>query len=85
MALQFGSQFAWWYLSAKQKRVLEEQRRAGKFGGETAKGAGLAPYYWPQEHGEEKAMIVGQHVVEDAVENWRAEANAIVADFVRTR
>lgn len=85
MALQFGSRFAWWYLSARQKRVLEEQRKAGKFGGETAKGVGLAPYYWAQEHGEEKATIVAQHVVEEAVEGWRAKANAIVADFVRTR
>jgi len=83
MAIQIGSQFAWWYLSAKQKRVLEEQRRAGKFGGETAKGVGLAPYYWPQEHGEPKAMIVAQHVVENAIEGWRARANAIVADFIR--
>ena len=83
MALQFGSQFAWWYLSAKQKGVLEEQRKAGKFGGETAKGVGLAPYYWAQEHGEEKAMIVAQHVVEKAVEGWRTQANAIVTDFIR--
>lgn len=85
MALQFGSQFVWWYLSAKQKKILEEQRKAGKFGGETAKGVGLAPYYWPQEHGEPKASIEAQHVVEEAVEGWRVEANAIVADFVRIR
>lgn len=82
MALQLGSQFAWWYLSAKQKRVLEEQRAAGKFGGETAKGAGLAPYYWAQEHGEPKASIGAQHVIKEAVEGWRAQANAIVADFI---
>lgn len=85
MALQFGSQFAWWYLSAKKKRILEEQRRAGRFGGDAAKGAGLAPYYWAQEHGEPKASIEAQNVVDKAVKGWRAEANAIVADFVRTR
>lgn len=85
MALQFGSQFAWWYLSAKKKRVLEEQRQAGRFGGETAKGVGLAPYYWAQEHGEDEASIEAQHVVDKAVKGWRAEANAIVASFVRAR
>ena len=85
MTLQFGSKFAWWYLSAKQKRVLEEQRKAGKFGGETAKGVGLAPYYWAQEHGEPKASIEAQHIVGDAVKGWRAQANAIVADFIGTR
>ena len=83
MALQFGSQFAWWYLSAKKKRVLEEQRKAGKFGGDSAKGAGLAPYYWAQEHGEEKASIVKQEIVDKAVKGWRPQANAIVADFIK--
>ena len=83
--MMIGSQFAWWYLSTKQKRILKEQRKAGKFGGETAKGVGLAPYYWAQEHGEPKAMIKAQHIVGKAVEGWRVKANAIVADFVRTR
>jgi len=77
-----GSAFAWWYLSAKQKKVLEEQRQAGRFGGESAKGVGKAPYYWAQEHGEPKAMIVAQHPVADAIEEWNIEANAIVSNFI---
>lgn len=77
-----GSQFAWWYLSKKQKQVLEEQRQAGRFGGESAKGVGKAPYFWAQEYGEEGAMIVGQGVVTEAVEEWRAEANTIVSSFI---
>lgn len=43
------STFAWWYLSKKQKKALQEQRRAGKFGGETGIGAFRAPYFWLQE------------------------------------
>ena len=76
------SAFAWWYLSKKQKQVLDEQRKAGRFGGETAKGAGLAPYFWAQEYGEPKAMILAQHVVTEAVEQWRPEANELVRSFI---
>lgn len=76
------SAFAWWYLSKKQKQILEEQRQAGRFGGETAKGVGKAPYYWLQEYGEPKAMIVPQGVVGKAVEQWRPEADGIVRSFL---
>ena len=76
------SAFAWWYLSKKQKQILEEQRQAGRFGGESAKGVGKAPYYWAQEHGEPKAMIQAQHVVAEAVEQWRPEAYDIVRSFI---
>ncbi len=77
-----GSVFAWWYLSKKQKRVLEEQRGAGRFGGETAKGVGKAPYFWPQERGEPKAAIRAQNVVAEAEEQWRPEADDIVRSFL---
>jgi hypothetical protein len=79
-----GSAFAWWYLSKKQKQILEEQRQAGRFGGESAKGVGKAPYFWAQEYGEPKAMIEAQGVVTEAVEDWRMEANEIVASFIRS-
>lgn len=85
MAVQIGSQFAWWYLSTKQKKVLEEQRQAGRFGGETAKGVGKAPYFWAQEHGEPKAMIPAQHAAAGAVEQWRPEADNIVRSFIGGR
>lgn len=80
-----GSAFAWWYLSKKQKQVLEQRRQMGEFGGESAKGVGKAPYFWAQEYGEEKAMIVAQGVVTEATEQWLIEANEIVSNFVGTR
>ena len=76
------SAFAWWYLSKKQKQVLEEQRQAGRFGGESAKGVGKAPYFWAQEYGEPKAAIEAQGVVTKAVEEWLVEANQITASFI---
>ena len=79
------SAFAWWYLSKKQKQVLEEQRQAGRFGGESAKGAGKAPYFWAQEYGEPKAAIEAQGVVTKAVDEWLVEANQIAASFVGSR
>jgi hypothetical protein len=82
---KIGSQFAWWYLSKKQKQVLEQKRQAGEYGGESAKGVGKAPYFWAQEYGEPKAMIQAQGVVGEAVEEWRLEANEIVNNFIGTR
>lgn len=78
-----GSAFAWWYLSKKQKQVLEEERKMGRFGGETAKGVGRAPYYWPQEHGEPRAGIKAQHVVQAAVLSWQGRVSSIVREFMR--
>lgn len=76
-----NSAFAWWYLSHLQKRSLEQERRAGRFGGQTAKGVGRAPYYWAQEHGEPRAAIVGKHYVQDAIRRWRLKAPSIVREF----
>lgn len=83
MAAASGSQYAWWLLSRKQKAALEQERRGGRFGGETAKAVGKAPYYWAQEYGEPKAAIVGQHLVEAAFRRWKADAPGIVRSFMR--
>ena len=82
MAFSHGAAFAWWYLSKKQKQALEEARKAGRFGGESAKAAGRAPYYWAQEHGEPKAAIIGQRLVEAAVRQWRMRSADIVKAFL---
>lgn len=78
MKLKFGSAFAWWFLSRKQKQVLQEQREAGKFGGQNAAGVGRAPYFWSQEEGNEAASIKPHHHVENAWDRYRARARAII-------
>lgn len=57
---------AWWYLSRRQKEILQREREAGDYGGERAAAAGRAPYFWAQEHGEPRAAIRGKHITEGA-------------------
>lgn len=44
----FRSELAWWYLTADQRRLLRDERLAGKYGGAPA---GHAFYGWLQETG----------------------------------
>lgn len=74
-----GSQYAWWLLSRKQKAALERERAAGRFGGETAKAVGKAPYFWAQEYGEPKAAIAAKRYVAEAFNRWRGRARGIMA------
>ena len=74
-----GSQYAWWLLSRKQKAALEQERMGGRFGGESAKGVGKAPYYWAQEYGEPKAAIKAKGYVRDAFNRWKARAGGVMA------
>lgn len=79
------SPYAWWFLSSKQKKALETERRGGRFGGETAKAVSQAPYYWAQEYGEPLAAIKGQGYVGDAFSRWRARAGNILSDHFKGR
>lgn len=81
--LKGGSRYAWWLLSHKQKQKLEQEREAGRFGGETAKAADKAPYYWAQEHGEPKAAIGAKGYVRDAFNRWRGKTPGIVRAHLR--
>lgn len=74
-----GSQYAWWLLSRKQKAALEQERVAGRFGGETAKAVGKAPYFWAQEYGEPKAAIAAKRYVADAFGRWKGRAGGIMS------
>jgi hypothetical protein len=64
--LEAGGVFhAWWSLSRRQKEVLEQQRAAGKFGGQPPK----APYWAAQEEGNAAALITPQYYVK---RSWEA-------------
>jgi len=72
----------WKPIPDKYKRLLEQGRRAGMFGG---KGPNYANYMWTQNYGSTKADIVGRHFIEAGVQNFRVRAGDIVDDFVRRR
>jgi hypothetical protein len=79
-----GSQYAWWFLSRKQKAALEQERAGGRFGGETAKAVAKAPYFWAQEYGEPRAAIAAKRYVKDAFNRWKGRARGIMsAHFAR--
>ena len=77
------SKYAWFYLSRFQKELLQAQRRAGRFGGETSIGVGKAPYFWVQEGstpegriGASKANVKPTFFVRDGIQRsegaiWR--------------
>lgn len=77
------SNMAWWLLTRTQKRVLQEQRLAGRFGGQTGAGAGRAPYVWPHEEGSPAAGIAGRGFIEAGTLAWEQEVPRIIARFYR--
>jgi len=74
--------YAWWNLSKKQKRELQAERLAGRFGGRRGVGAGRAPYYWVQEYGSEEAAVEGQHFVELSWRAFLGRANREIQDYM---
>ncbi|HLC30326.1 MAG TPA: hypothetical protein VJM51_06060 [Dehalococcoidia bacterium] len=42
---------AWWSLPRPAKKLLQQLREGGQYGGETAAGVGKAPYFYVQEAG----------------------------------
>ncbi len=84
MALKFGSAYAWWNLTHKQKRILQEQRELGKFGGQNAAGAGRAPYFWAQEEGNTAANIHPHRHVEKAWVRFQSRVQAIMSEYFGT-
>lgn len=83
--VKIGSQYAWWFLSRKQKKALRLKRAGGEFGGESAKGVGKAPYFWAQEYGEPKAAIAAKRYVKDAFNRWRSKAGSIMSAHLAGR
>jgi len=73
-----NSSMAWWNLTPRQKRLLQEQRLAGEFGGKTAAGVGNAPYFWAQEYGNAAANIVAQGFATKAWESFKARSDDIL-------
>ena len=72
MAQGGGPEKAWWNLPPGLKRILQKERLAGRYGGESGVGAGKAPYFWAQERGKDSASITGQWF---ALESWLALRN----------
>jgi hypothetical protein len=79
-----GSIYAWWNLSKKQKKLLNEMRdNAGMFGGTP----GRAPYFWIQEGthnpaGAKGSGITPTHFVENTLNDIQESiADAIIAAF----
>jgi len=55
--------WAWWKLPQSMKDLLQSKRQQSMFGGESAVGAGRAPYFWAQDFGSEAASIRPQNIV----------------------
>jgi len=78
------SQFAWWMLSRFQKQVLQQQRLAGRFGGESAAGVGRVPYVWGHEQGNPAANIRGRRFIENGTAKWRQRVPSIINEWYRS-
>lgn len=78
---EFDASWAWWYLSNKQKKVLAQQRRGGRFGGMPGK----APYYWLQEFGDEKAHVRPQAFMAFAVAALLQQQGGIIGRYLHAR
>ena len=81
------SRYAWWLLSLEARRVLQQERLAGKFGGESGVGAGRSPYFYVQEGSDlfpgsrdsaEKAGIKPKMFYALSLEQWREKARVYV-------
>ncbi len=74
--------FAWWYLSSKEKEVLQQQREAGRFGGETTYAVERSPYIWSHDMGNAKANIRGRGFINEGIASWRKNVNDYVREYM---
>lgn len=58
---------AWKKLSPQAKKLLQQMRQSGMFGGVP----GTAPYWHSQEVGNAKAEIKAKHYIQQAVARWQ--------------
>lgn len=65
----------WWGMSSANKRLLEQGRRAGLFGG---RGPDYANYLWVQDKGNARARITAKPFIDIGVGMWRESAPDIV-------
>lgn len=83
-----ASRYAWWALPRFLKDRLQQERLAGRYGGETSVGVGRSPYLYPQDGSaylgggasSARANITPTHFVETAVRLWRT----LVSQYVRS-
>lgn len=77
-----GGTYAWWNLNKRQKRALQAERLAGRFGGRRGVGAGRAPYFWVQEYGSEEAAVVAQHFAEISWQAFLRRSDRVIRDYM---
>ncbi len=86
------SRYAWWLLSLEARRVLQEERMAGRFGGESGVGAERSPYFYVQEGSSlfpgsrasaDKAGIRPKMFYALSLEQWRDKAHIYVQAVLR--
>ena len=83
------SRLAWWVLSGEAKATLQQEREAGRFGGETGVGAGRSPYLWVQDGttpgglaGAAKASIQPQEFLRTAMEAFSRHIPEYVRELI---
>jgi len=74
--------FAWWYLSVKEKAALLEERKAGRFGGETTYTVERSPYIWSQNEGNAKAGIQARGFISDGIARWRKNTDEYIQQYL---
>ena len=84
------SPLAWKLLSEAGKELLQREREAGRFGGESGVGAGRSPYMWVQDASTEggaagaaKAGINPQRFLEIALEAFSRHVPEYVREIMR--
>ena len=79
------SPYAWRMLSETQKKVLQQERLSGRFGGESAAGVGRVPYMWGHEQGNASATIQARHFIEKGLARWRSRVSGLIGEWYRAR
>jgi len=69
---------AWWALPKKAKKLLDEMREAGQFGGK----AGQAPYWLIQEKGLGEVGIQSLQYLKSSVDEWELSIRNDVRQWV---
>ena len=78
--------YAWRMLSETQKKVLQQERLSGRFGGESAAGVGRVPYMWGHEQGNASAAITqARHFIEKGLSRWRSRVSGLISEWYRAR
>jgi hypothetical protein len=79
LAKMYASVYAWWRLTPQQKKMLDDKRESGMFGGEPGK----APYMWVQEGSINSAGAVRAGIHPTAfVENALSSSEGLVSDAI---